>query len=147
MVTGGFELNTLRAVELFDNLTEEELEMLRPALAIRSLRPGDVVLSEGDEGRHLFVVLDGQVQVTCAGSVSSTELTRLGPGEVFGEMSLVSDAPIAATVTATMESLVLTMEKEAFEGVLMAHPELCFTLLKNAYQRIRDLDAKIVEGT
>jgi small-conductance mechanosensitive channel len=105
-------------------------EDLRPHLRLRRLAPGEGVICEGDPGDSLFGVLQGTLQV-----VRSEErhdpytglfwrpLADLGPGQWFGESSLLTGAPRNATVVALTEAEVLELPKGAFEASLRREPE------------------------
>jgi NADH dehydrogenase len=97
------------------------------AFAIRRehFEPGQVVFREGDRGDWLYIVVDGEVevlrQVPGQGEVA---LRRLGAGECFGEIALVSDRPRTATVRATAAADVLAVDREAFQVLFANLPPL-----------------------
>jgi len=95
----------LKGVELFKALTPTELTHVAERMAKRHYLPGDVVIRQGDTGHELFLVSDGGVRVERSGQ----EVARLGPGEFFGELALLSGNPRNATVVATdpLETYVL----------------------------------------
>jgi len=82
---------------------------------------GEPVVREGDVGDSMFVVVDGEVDVRAAGGARGTvSLARLGPGQVFGELSLLTGAPRSATVAATVETRVLEISKASIAHLLEA---------------------------
>jgi putative ABC transport system ATP-binding protein len=95
----------LKGVELFKALTPNELTHVAERMTKRHYLPGDVVIQQGDIGHELFLVSDGGVRVERSGQ----EVARLGPGEFFGELALLSGNPRNATVVATdpLETYVL----------------------------------------
>jgi putative ABC transport system ATP-binding protein len=95
----------LKGVEGFKNLTPTELTHVAEHMTKRHYMPGEVVVREGDVGHELFMVSDGEVRVERAGH----EVARLGPGEFFGELALMSGDPRNATVIAAdpLETYVL----------------------------------------
>ena len=95
----------LKGVELFKALTPTELTHVAERMIKRHYLPGDVVIRQGDTGHELFLVSDGGVRVERSGQ----EVARLGPGEFFGELALLSGNPRNATVVATdpLETYVL----------------------------------------
>jgi hypothetical protein len=110
-------LEFLRAVELFSLLPPPTLETLA-----RQARPGHVaagteVLHQGDDGDLYYVVTSGAVAVTRDGR----EVRRLGPGEGFGELALLLDAPRSATVTAVEPTELLTIDRLSFLVVVTGH--------------------------
>lgn len=106
-------------------------EDLRPHLRRRLLAPGEGVIREGDPGNSLFAVHRGLLQVVhteerqdpYTGLFWKT-LADLGPGQWFGEASLLTGAPRNATVVAATEAEIVELPKEAFEASLKREPEL-----------------------
>lgn len=106
-------------------------EDLRPHLVLRRVAPGEGVLREGDPGASLFAVLQGVLQV-----VRPVERTDpytglfwdfaavLGPGDWFGEASLLTGAPRNATVVAATDALLVEIPKAGFEASLQREPEV-----------------------
>ena len=97
------------------------------ALAVRReyFEPGQVVFREGDRGDWLYVITEGEVEVLKdGGAAEPTPLRRLGPGECFGEIALVSDRPRSATVRATCATNVLAVDREAFQALFATLPPL-----------------------
>jgi NADH dehydrogenase len=97
------------------------------ALAVRReyFEPGQVVFREGDRGDWLYVVTEGEVEVLKnGGAAEPMPLRRLGPGECFGEIALVSDRPRSATVRATCATNVLAVDREAFQALFATLPPL-----------------------
>ena len=95
----------LKGVEAFKNLTPTELTHIAEHMTKRHYMPGEVVIREGEVGHELFLVSEGEVKVERSGS----EVARLGPGEFFGELALMSGERRNATVTAAdpLEAYVL----------------------------------------
>ena len=95
----------LKGVEVFKALTPNELTHVAERMAKRHYLPGDVVIREGDIGHELFLISEGAVKVERTGH----EVARLGPGEFFGELALLSGKPRNATVVAAdaLETYVL----------------------------------------
>jgi putative ABC transport system ATP-binding protein len=95
----------LKGVEGFKNLTPTELTNIAEHMTKRHYMPGESVVQEGDVGHELYLISDGEVRVERAGN----EVARLGPGEFFGELALLSGEPRNATVIAAdpLETYVL----------------------------------------
>lgn len=98
----------------------------RRALGVRReyFEPGQVIFREGDRGDWLYVVSDGEVEVVRESAGAATPLRRLGRGECFGEIALVSDRPRSATVRAVTASNVLAVDREAFQALFATLPPL-----------------------
>lgn len=86
---------------------------------------GEVIFQEGERGDRLYIVTDGEVEVVrrVAGPGAMT-LARLGPGECFGEIALVSESPRSATVRCTVPTNVITVDREAFHALFSSLPPL-----------------------
>ncbi len=95
----------LKSVEGFKNLTPTELTNVAEHMTKRHYLPGDAVIREGEVGHELFLISDGEVKVDRSGQ----EVARLGPGEFFGELALLSGERRNASVIATdaLETYVL----------------------------------------
>jgi small-conductance mechanosensitive channel len=106
-------------------------EDLRPFLQYRHLAPGEGVIREGDPGNSLFAVHRGILQVVRAEErlepytgLFWKPLAELGPGQWFGEASLLTGAPRSATVVALTEAEIIILPKEGFEASLKREPEV-----------------------
>jgi cAMP-dependent protein kinase regulator len=90
---------------------------------------GDVIIEEGQQGPGLYLIVSGSVRVTRAEDGEVVVITGLGPGDLFGEISLVMSKPSTATVTAVENTALLTLSREQFQAATEDYPEL----LKGAY--------------
>ena len=107
-------------------LTVEEWKKLAPYLAVRFLRVGEPVVKEGDTDRELFILAEGEVQVTIGGIVLAT----LQPGSVVGEGAFFSGQPRSATVTASRAGVAWGLSWERFDAMSHKHPRLAVDLVK-----------------
>lgn len=112
-------------------LPDHWTEDLRPFLQYRHLAPGEGVIREGDPGNSLFAVHRGTLQVVRAEErlepytgLFWRPLADLGPGQWFGEASLLTGAPRSATVVALTEAEIVILPKEGFEASLKREPEV-----------------------
>lgn len=112
----------LGALDLFDELRPDTLRELAASAHREQFDAGEVLMREGDAGSSLFVVESGHVRVTKGAGADAVELARLGPGDVLGEMSLLTGEPRSATVTADEGAEVLVLSKAAVAPVLVADP-------------------------
>ncbi len=91
--------NLLSRVPLFAGLDPRELETISRTVHERTFKSGDKVAEEGQGGVGFFVIKQGEAKVTVGGN----EVRRLGPGDYFGEIALISEGARTATVTAETE--------------------------------------------
>jgi CRP-like cAMP-binding protein len=112
---------------------------------LRQFASGEFILRENEAGDTAYVIERGRVEVTKRLGAESVHLAFLGPGETFGEMSMIDDKPRSATVRATEETLVREIRRESFFQSLQAHPESVLHLLTVLFERLRESQAMILE--
>ena len=106
----------LKGVEAFKNLTPHELTDVAERMTRRQFMPNEVIIHEGDAGEELFLISEGEVEVDRAGR----EVARLGPGDFFGELSLMSGDPRNATVVAKKPVDTYVLGKPEFDAAIEA---------------------------
>lgn len=140
-------LEVLQRIELFHTLTREELVELTHHMRYAPFSKGEIVTRQGAEGHWLYIISTGHatVQVASAprdGSPSiQKEVTQLGPNDIFGEMSLMTGEPRAATIIALDEVECYRLDKEAFQGIIAARPQLAEDFSHILAKRRIQLDA------
>jgi len=112
----------LPRLPLFSELEPEPLVDLLSAFRVRLVEAGQRVIVQGEEGQKAFVVARGLMRVVREEADETLVLAGLGPGAIFGEMALVSDAPRAASVEAVEPVAVLEVTREALEDVAAQTP-------------------------
>jgi small-conductance mechanosensitive channel len=111
--------------DLLSDLTAPQLRALVEGSRLLTFAPGEAVVTEGAEGSSMYHLLRGRVEVLKQVSPERTVRVReLGPGEVFGEMTLFLNAPRTATVRTMEESLMLRIGREGVRTLLEQHPNL-----------------------
>jgi hypothetical protein len=104
------ELALLRGIPMFAPLQPDILERLALNLEALRFEPGKAIVREGDPGDRLFVIANGEVEI----SIDDAVVGRQGPGTEFGEIALLRDVPRTATVTALTDVEVLALPREVF---------------------------------
>jgi len=119
-------IKTLRKVELFSQMTEDELRTLAERLKYMPFAKGSVVARQGATGQHwLYVIINGNVEVFVdAANGRRRTLNILSKGDFFGEMSLMTGEPRVASVIAKTDIECYRLDKEAFEGIMQARPSI-----------------------
>jgi YihY family inner membrane protein len=102
---------------------------------IREYSEGEVVFHQGERGDRMFYVLSGSISISREGSLIRT----MGPGEYFGEMSMLLAAPRSATVMVTEPTTrLVSLSKTNFELILQDNPEIVLNILKEMTRRLKD---------
>ena len=130
--------DVLASVPLFAALDDETAELLAAALTTRAVVRGHVVFEEGDPGDRLFIVLDGKMKISRAAADGRENLLAvLGPGEMFGELSLFDPGPRTATASAVTDSTLASLDHDDLRPLLLDQPGVAVQLLRALAQRLR----------
>jgi putative peptide zinc metalloprotease protein len=129
------ERDRLMALPLLRGLSASEIDRLAMRLLVARYQPGDTIVRQGDRGDRFYIVVDGQVDVIREEAGATTHLATLGPGEVFGEMALLNQAPRSATVRARTAVETYTLG-EAELGELLRHRPVSESLRSIAARRL-----------
>ena len=119
------KIELLKRVPLFAGCSKSELRELALTADEIDLRDGHVLTREGRPGREFFVLVNGTVRVTRKGR----KISDLGPGDWFGEIALLTDAPRTATITATSPVDVLVITHRGFKRVVETMPSIALKVL------------------
>ena len=99
---------------------------------------GTILFAEGDAGDHLYVIAEGKLKLgTSSGDGRENLLSILGPGEMFGELSLFDPGPRTSTATAVTDAKLLSLGQEKLIPWLATNPEVSLQLLARLAQRLR----------
>jgi cAMP-dependent protein kinase regulator len=109
---------------LFEVLADDERAALVREMELEQFDEGAVIISEGEPGSSMYVIAGGEVKVYTrgAGSSGSVYLAKLGEGDFFGEVSVLTGKPRTATITASRPTEVLRLDKDKLDGALAKHP-------------------------
>lgn len=106
-------------------LSARQLDELASKCRLVDAAAGQTIMAEGDFGASMFAVIEGELGVSLHGSRNPVRgIAKLGPGDIFGEMSLMTGARRTATVTATTASRLIEITKVALEGLFQRSPDL-----------------------
>jgi CRP/FNR family cyclic AMP-dependent transcriptional regulator len=120
-------------------LTKEELEAIAPHAPTRQYPARTVVVTEGDSGCALFVILEGRCKAYVSDAAGrEAVLSVMGPGEYFGEITL-DEGPRSASVVTMEPSKLLVVEPGEFQAFLALSPEFAFHFIGKLIHRIREL--------
>ncbi len=129
-------IDRLASVDLFRGLSRKELKRLATLAREVSHHPGHAAVAEGHLGVGFHLILDGTASVTSAG----VQRHPLGPGDYFGEISLIDGQPRSASVVADGELRTLYIPREEFSSLLDQHPEISRALLMGLCARLRAVE-------
>jgi CRP-like cAMP-binding protein len=148
----GLELTLiLRNVELFRDLSDEDLKKVAAIGSIRKHKKGDIIFKEDSKGEELFIVLTGSIAINknVAGG-RKRNLGNLKGGEVFGEISLFDTEPRSADAEATEDTEVIVLQNSKFLDLLKDNCQLANSIQKKVIavlcQRLRKTDDMLKEG-
>jgi CRP/FNR family cyclic AMP-dependent transcriptional regulator len=105
----------------------------------RTLEPGDVVFSEGDGGNEMFGVVSGTVELTRDGQL----VARMGEGETFGELAIVTKRPRTLTATAVEPTVIATIDEREFLFLVHETPTFAIQVMRSMAEMIEQLDARL----
>jgi CRP-like cAMP-binding protein len=119
---------------LFSGLTKRHLKQLAEACTDARYRPGTTMVVEGQPGDTFFVIVDGEAAVLRG----VRRVAKLGPGDFFGEISLLDGGPRTATVEAVNQVLAIRLSRPTFNQMLRVEPKTGVKILDEVAHRIRE---------
>jgi CRP-like cAMP-binding protein len=128
----------LKRAPLFAGLEDEAATALSAAMGTIKLTKGEVLFHEGDAEDRLYVVITGKIKLGRSGSAGRENLLAvLGPGQMFGELSLFDPGPRSTTATAVTACEIRTLEHDELMDWLTGRPEVARGLLAQLAGRLR----------
>ena len=138
-------VNQLRATPLFGGLDDALLERLVQMGEIVDVPPGSVLIREGDEADAMYVVLDGEVEITKRADASEIPVARVGPGSLQGEIGALEGGRRLASVRAFTQVEALRIPVSAVRELLSAGPDVSLAIIRTAVTRLRALESTLRE--
>ncbi len=134
----------LKSVPLFASVPDEQLRMLVPAVARRSVPRASTIMAAGDQIDSLYIVISGRLKVMMSDSEGKEViLSLIGPGEFFGEMGLIDEGPRSASVVTIEPCELLSISKRDFKKCLSENVEMSMAVMRGLVHRLREADRKI----
>ncbi len=134
-------LSDLRKSPLFEGLSDDELQQLMDNAKPVSLRAGEYLMKQGDFGDSAFVVLKGEFEIRKQSGQSVIKIDVRNPGDVLGEMALLSRSPRSASVIAVTDCETLCISQEDFEKLLSTSSTAALAVLHWVMSRLSQNDA------
>lgn len=120
---------------LFRGLSSEEFRQIVSHLTFRHYEEETLIVSEGDPGNSMFIIVNGEVRVNTADTKGKQiTLANLGEGEFFGEVSLLTGRPRTATIITNIPSDLLELTQKDFDEIVAEYPHVR-EVLKNSHQQ------------
>jgi len=129
----------LSTIPLFASLPKKDLRSLAQSANDMTYEPGTQLASQDELGAMFFVVVSGEADVI----VNGQHRKRLGPGEYFGEMSMIDRLPRSADVVAASKLRCLVFTQWEFRPFLKAHPDVAWGLLEGLVKRLREVQRAV----
>lgn len=126
----------LQKTSLWSSLSEKELKVIAEESRELTFNRSHVIVEKGSTGVGFFLIVEGMVEVRSEGRV----LSKLGPGQFFGEMSLLDDKPRSADVVAVEPSRCLGLTTWSFSGIVSHHPKIALKVMQELIRRLRETD-------
>lgn len=132
----------LRKADLLAGLTDEEIAGLAAQMAEHRFAPGGAVVEQGEAGESMYLLVEGLLSVFIDIEGTEKMVAKLGPGTVFGEMSLLTGERRTATIRADVRSLAYEVTKPVFETVLKERPEVMGPISETmAWRKLRNAES------
>ena len=138
-------VDRLRSASIFEELDDAALEAFAGDLSIVTLDAGSVLFEEGDEGDRAFVVLAGEIAITVSAPPNRLHVATCGPGDVVGEMSLMSGRRRNATATARTEVSLATIDAPTMEA-LGRSGGTGADLMRTVLRRLEETEARVEQA-
>ncbi|MFQ5460940.1 MAG: Crp/Fnr family transcriptional regulator, partial [Anaerolineae bacterium] len=141
------DVDILASARLFEALPRPAVERLAERSQHRHFGAGERVFDEGDPGAALYVVAEGEIRIDIASPAGEhVTLVFLGPGEAFGELALLDDAPRSAEAVATEASTLLSLYRKDFYSILEDEPEAVRALLGTLAGYVRNTNQRLADA-
>lgn len=147
LLTPATKLELLSNIELFDGLDRKQIEGIVDVVRTQSLKRKEELFHKGDTGRQVFIVISGKLKaLTTSTDGDDVVFSILGPGEVFGEIALLSGTTRTATISAIEACELLVIDRRDFMAFLDTHPDISANLLQVLALRLKRV-SELVEDT
>jgi signal transduction histidine kinase len=133
----------LRHLPLFSELSDDDLTLLENASRRVRLSTGEILMREGSPGGSLYIITEGEFEITKRTGPGDVVIAVRGPGEVIGEMSLLDGSPRTATVRSLDASHLLEIDQAAFLNLIESSPAAALSILHTVTSRLRHTESML----
>ncbi len=141
---------TIRGINFFADITDDELKLIADIVEKKEFKTGDTVFNDSDEGTGLYIIKKGEVKackMTPDGELFT--LMMMKDGDIFGEMSFLDGRPRSATIIAVTDVESYIMNKADFDTLIEKYPMVTYKLMKNIiftiHSIVRGMNTRYVE--
>ena len=140
------KIGYLQMVDIFQDLTEEEIEEIDRATTISTCRKGRIFYMPEDTSEVLFLLKEGQVQLyRISPDGKKLVIGTVGPGAIFGEMALIGQGMHNTFAEATEDCVLLVMSREDVERLLVTKPKVALRIFEELGSRLKETEARLEE--
>ena len=131
----------LEKSQLWSGLDRQDFKAIVKISKQQKFDGGETIVRKGEEGAGFYLILDGAVEIRSDGNT----LSKLGPGQFFGEMSVVDTQPRSADVVAIEPARVLFLSAWSFKSLISERPRIAVKMLQEFVRRLRNTDRALSE--
>jgi len=132
-------IEMLQKTPIWSGLAKQDLKLIAKLSKERKFESGHAIVSKGEAGVGFYLILEGSVEVRANGKT----LSKLGPGQFFGEMSILDNKPRSADVVTVEPSRVLFLSAWSFKAMISDNPRIALKMLQEFVRRLRDTDKSL----
>lgn len=131
-------LDVISTIPLFNGLPDDQLEAIKKIAIEKQINKGEIVVSEGDEGKGFFVIIEGRVKVFKVSAEGKEQILHIfGPGQPFGEVPVFAGQRFPANAQAIDKARVLFFPRVAIVDLITANPSLALNMLAEMSKKLR----------
>jgi CRP/FNR family cyclic AMP-dependent transcriptional regulator len=134
-------LGMLEKTSLWSGLSKQDLKSIAKLSKERTYDPGETIVRKGEGGVGFYLILEGAVEIKSDGKT----LSKLGPGQFFGEMSVLDNQPRSADVVVVEPTKCLTLSAWSFNAMISENPKIALRMLQEFVRRLRNTNKALSE--
>jgi CRP-like cAMP-binding protein len=127
-------ITLLRGLPIFDGLGDGELRKIARLFTQKLYRPSEKLFNKGDSGSEAYVVMRGQVDIYLEDQTKP--IATIGNGQIIGELAFLDGAPRNAQAVANQASILLVVQRSAFNQLVQREPHLGMVVMRNIAQEL-----------
>ena len=138
-------LSFIGPLQLLNGMSQQAVYDFNAMVRTTKRQRGEWIYVFGDSADSIYLLRDGRIKITALANDGHEVLHEIiGPGEIFGETSLILGIPRTTSAQALEASLLCEIRRKDFETLLSMYPELSFQLLKSVVVRLKQAEAQLV---